>query len=222
MISEGAASGRTLGERRPPSTSRPRIAPPIIATASPTVRASTARLRDVGQDGAAVYEHKGGVVFACGAVSFVQQLAVGQTLPTHVLDRIGVVVREQMQYSLSVTAVIGWLGSMVRLGRLGLRVLAVLLTLPAHWGQMIFLGPFLKCWRTLHWYLARSSYHCWRSVPVRSSGWVCRGGGVHSARMVPQWTRRGVLRLPAVMILGRWQTSWVALETVSDFAPAPV
>ena len=31
-----------------------------------------------------------------GAVSFVQHLAVGQTLLTHVLDRIGVVVREQM------------------------------------------------------------------------------------------------------------------------------
>ena len=70
------------------------------------------------------------------------------------------------QYSVSGTATVGWSGLGVRLGRLGLRVLAVVITRPSHWGQMIFLVPLGKDWRTLHWYLVNRP-----GFPGDSIGW---------------------------------------------------
>ena len=48
------------------------------------------------------------------------------------------VIMPSQQYSVSGTAMMGWSGLWGRLGRLGLRVLAVVMTRPAHWGQTIF------------------------------------------------------------------------------------
>ncbi len=68
-----------------------------------------------------------------------------------------------------------------------LRVLALVVTFPAHWGQMKRIAPFLSgLLMGAHRYLARSAYQSARSSPVRPSGATHRCSGIHFGKRVPQ------------------------------------